>query len=292
MLSIRCDTMEIRSELAFDEWELPEGIEEMTSRAKALNRYKINLNKMHVETIKQAIKKVKEVFAGAETLELVRVDLKFDDTKTPFHEKYKLHRLLLSLAAVKNNITNIYMDTDFITGELISCKIDTDTREAQYYNKERQKRGSNSQIKTIGRFEVRSKQLHKDKNINSNLFEPQDGLAIALIEKWLHYFREAAKPKTFTTLKARLNETIIGKYDGTSITAYIARYKDDMIFDRDQIKTLFAELGKIKNGNDKSAAAQTTNFLKKYKDFEVIDLIRINSYLDELQAIVAKATEI
>ena len=286
MLSIKCDTMEIRSELAFDEWQLPNGIEVMTSRPKSLNRYKVNLSKMYVSTINQAIEIVREVFKDAQTLILVRVDLKFDDSKTPFHEKYKLHRLLLSLAAVKYGITNIYMDTDFITGELISCKIDTDTREAQYYNKERQKRGSKSALKTIGRFEVRSKKLE------INLYEPQDGLAIALIEKWLDYFRKAANPKTFTTLKTRLNETIIGKYDNTSITSFIARYKEDMIFDRAQIKQLFAELGEIKNGNTQSADAQTSKFMKKYKDFEVIDLARINSYLDDLQAIVANAIEI
>lgn len=289
-LSVSCDTMEIRSELVFKKWQLPNGIEEMTSRAEDLNRYKVNLSKMGVSTIQQALENVREVFCEAQTLILVRVDLKFD-SDTPFHEKYKLHRLLLSLAAIKYGITNIYMDTDFITGELISCKFDTDTREAQYYNKERQKRGCKD-LKCIGRFEVRSKQLHKDANINSNIFELQNGLAVALIDKWIKYFREAVTVKNYSKLKARLNETIISKYDGATLTSYIARFKDDMIFDRSQIKELFAVLGKIKSNTGNSADVQATKFLKKYEDFEVIDLDRINSYLDELQAIVASATEI
>lgn len=280
--------MEVKSNQRLKKNELPNGIEPFYScDNNELWRYKVNLGKMGVATIAQAIENVREVFAAAQTLIAVRIDLKFDDDKTPYHEKYKLHRLLMSLAAVKYGITNIYMDTDFITGELISVKFDTDTREAQYYNKERQKRGSGSELKTIGRFEVRSKKLS-----DVNLFEPQDGLAVSLIEKWLDYFHKAATSKTFSTLKARLNETIIGKYDGSPITAYIARFKDDMIYDRAQIKDLFSQLGQIKNGNDKSADAQTSKFLAKYKDFEVIDLDRIKRYLDELKAIVASATEI
>lgn len=285
MLSVSCDTMEVRSELSFEFERLPNGIEEMTSRARDLNRYKINLHKMGVKTIRQAVENVQEAFEGAQTLTLVRVDLKFDYTDISFHEKYKLHRLLLSLAAIKYNISNIYMDTDFVTGELISCKFDTDTREAQYYNKERQKRGCKD-LACIGRFEVRSKKLGID------LFEPQDGLAVSLIDKWLKYFRDAATVKIFTKLKSKLNETIISKYDGASLTSYIARYKDDMIFDRAQIIELFSELGKLKNKTGKSADVQASKFLKKYKDFEIIDLARINCYLDELQAIVANATEI
>lgn len=287
MLSIKCDTMEVKSNLRLKKDELPEGIEAFYScDNNDLWRYKVNLGKMEVATISQALDNVREVFAAAQTLKAVRVDLKFDDDKTPYHEKYKLHRLLLSLAAIKYNIQNIYMDTDFITGELISVKSDTATREAQYYNKERQKRGSGSELATIGRFEVRSKKL------SINLFEPQDGLAVSLIEKWLEYYHKAATPKTFTTLKARLNETIVSKYDGSPITAYIARYKNDMIYDRAQIKELFSQLGQIKNGNDKSADVQTSKFLRKYKDFEVIDLDRIKRYLDELKDIVANATEI
>lgn len=288
MLSISCDTMEVKSNLRLKKDELPNGIKPFYScDNNDLWRYHINLGKMEVATIAQAIENVREVFAAAQTLIAVRVDLKFDDDKTPFHEKYKLHRLLMSLAAVKHGITNIYMDTDFITGELISVKFDTDTREAQYYNKERQKRGSGSELKTIGRFEVRSKKLS-----DVNLFEPQDGLAVSLIEKWLDYFHKAATPKTFSTLKARLNETIIGKYDGSTITSFLARFKDDMIYDRTQIKDLFSQLGQIKNGNDKSADVQTSRFLSNNKDFEVIDLDRIKRYLDELKAIVASATEI
>lgn len=287
MLSISCDTIEIRTELHRKQRELPEGIYNLNYYDNnALWKYKVTLDKMGVKTIKQAFENVKEVFEGAQTLIATRIDLKFDDDTTPYHEKYKLHRLLMSLAAVKNNIKNIYMDADYITGELISIKFDTDTREASYYNKERQKRGSGLRLTTIGRFEVRSKQL------NVNLYEPQDGLAFDIVTKWLDYFREAANPRTYTKLKAQLNETIIGKYDGSPITAYIARFKDDMIYDRAQIKDLFSQLGQIKNGNDKSADAQTSKFLAKYKDFEVIDLDRIKRYLDELKAIVANATEI
>lgn len=278
MLSISCDTMEIRSEL-----NLPfiAGIEQMYC-CGGLWFYKVSLRKLGVKTIDEALQIVREEFTGAQQLILSRVDLKFDDNETPYKAKYKLHRLLLSLAATRYTIKNIYMNADYITGELLSCKIDTDFKEAEYYNKRRQKQNMNIE----SRFEVRSKRL------GINLYEPQHGLQYQLIIDWLDYFMAAATAKTYTTLKAEINKAIISQYDGTPLMSYIARFKDDIIFDRAQIKDLFAELGRQKGNKDNSADVQATRFLNKHKNFEVMDIARINSYIHTLKGVVANATQI
>lgn len=216
------------------------------------------------------IEYVREVFSAAQTLEISRLDIRFDNlTPSSYDNYYKLNALLLSLIANAYNYGNRYASVDPITGEKKSiCVQDKQkTRAIEYYNKQIQK----PELGIGARLEFRNKKT------NIDLLMEFDGAIMEYVADWFDEMTAAADKKILNELKRCINQGIANSYNaGEYIT--IAEYLACnclKIYDKQQAGQLFEQLGKsARNGN---------TFFAKRQGQQIITLDDLREYIQILR---------
>ena len=167
-----------------------------------------------------------------------RIDFRFDSFDNDTYQGLlKLNKVIILLLSQEYKMGNRYVSYDPLSLEDLTIRVQSDTLEAENYNKALQEPDGD----VNSRLELRSKRLY-------NSTTDEQGKESTELNKWLDRLDKAVTKDNFYRLQDMINVSLLDKYNtekdtkGFKISAFIYKYQDS-IFSSRQMTNFFASVG-------------------------------------------------